>query len=386
LYGLGVRERARRRGDAEHAAFVRVLHDRIVDANGGYLNGATAELGVLLAVSTRSAQHLVGTAYELTARPVVWQGLFDGLIDAGKARKIVTLLDEVPDPEREALERLAIGYATDHSAAQLHRRLLRWTCDEDPEETLRRQAVDRRHVAVIPAGHGMAWVSAYLSAEHAHTVMAGIDALVADPGCPDPYGQGEDRSADQRRADALIGFLDRHTDWSTDVLVVIPADMLMGVETSGATLNGSACTRSLALHLAWSPDARWTRLVTDPLTGILTDVGRTTYAFPKAMRDAIRLRDVTCRFPGCALPAEFTDTDHIIPYTTSRRTRPDDAACECRSHHRIKTFECWTLSTTGHYGDTMTWRGPFGTTATTTAHDYRPSTTKHPRPGHRHLE
>jgi hypothetical protein len=23
--------------------------------------------------------------------------------------------------------------------------------------------------------------------------MAGIDALVADPGCPDPYGQGEDR-------------------------------------------------------------------------------------------------------------------------------------------------------------------------------------------------
>ena len=73
--------------------------------------------------------------------------------------------------------------------------------------------------------------------------------------------------------------------------------MLIGVETKGANLNGSPCTRALAVHLAWSPDARWTRLVTDPLTGILIDAGRTKYTIPKHLRNAVRLRDVTCRFP-----------------------------------------------------------------------------------------
>ena len=29
---------------------------------------------------------------------------------------------------------------------------------------------------------------------------------------------------------------------------------------------------------------------------------------------SIRCRDMTCRFPGCDRPAEFTDIDHTIPY------------------------------------------------------------------------
>ena len=130
---LQARVRARRRAEAEDAAFMRVLHSRIIDANRGYVNGATAEIGLMLGISGRSAEYLVETGYELTARPLVWQALHDGLIDTAKARKIVALLDDVPDPQRSDLEKIAIGYATDHTPAQLHRRLIRMTCDEDPD-------------------------------------------------------------------------------------------------------------------------------------------------------------------------------------------------------------------------------------------------------------
>ena len=375
------RVRARRRAEAEDAAFMRVLHSRIVDANRGFVNGASAEIGLMLGISGRSAEYLVETGYELTARPLVWQALHDGLIDTAKARKIVALLDDVPDPQRSDLEKIAIGYATDHTPAQLHRRLIRMTCDEDPDEKQRQDALTRRHVSLILAGHGMAYVSVYTSLETAQAFMQGIDDLADRPACADPYQQGEARSLDQRRADALTGFINDHSFWDVTVQVQIPADMLMGVETKGADLNGSPCTRRLALQLAWSPDARWTRLVTDPLTGVLMDTGTHKYEIPAKVRTAVRLRDRLCRFPGCTRLAEFTDTDHVIPHRENGLTHTDGLVCLCRHHHRIKTFENWRLSTTDTYAHSITWRGPLGTTATTRPHDYRPSTQHHPRRG-----
>ncbi|MEI2786950.1 MAG: DUF222 domain-containing protein [Candidatus Nanopelagicales bacterium] len=378
---LQARVRARRRLEAEDAAFMRVLHSRIIDANRGFVNGATAEIGLMLGISGRSAEYLVETGYELTARSLVWQALHDGLIDTMKARKIVALLEDVPDPQRSELEKIAIGYATDHTPAQLHRRLVRMTCDEDPEDKQRQDALARRHVAVILAGHGMAFISAYVSLETAQAFMQGIDDLAGNPANADPYQQGDARSLDQRRADALTGFINDHSFWDVTVQVQIPADMLMGVETKGADLNGSPCTRRLALHLAWSPDARWTRLVTDPLTGVLLDTGTTKYQIPAKVRTAVRLRDRHCRFPGCTRPAEYTDTDHVIPHRQNGLTHTDGLACLCRYHHRIKTFEAWQLSTNDVYAHSLTWRGPLGTTATTRPHDYRPSTQHHPRRG-----
>jgi hypothetical protein len=141
--------------------------------------------------------------------------------------------------------------------------------------------------------------------------------------------------------------------------------MLIGVETKGANLNGSPCTRALAVHLAWSPDARWTRLVTDPLTGILIDAGRTKYRIPKHLRDAVRLRDLTCRFPMCDRKAEYCDTDHVVPHRISGKTEPSDLTPGCRTHHRAKTHGQWTLTTTTTHAQQTTWTGVFGHSYTT---------------------
>lgn len=51
----------------------------------------------------------------------------------------------------------------------------------------------------------------------------------------------------------------------------------------------------------------------------------------------VRMRDLTCRAPGCDKPAEFTDIDHTVPYPAGA-THAGGLKCYCRKHHLIKTF------------------------------------------------
>jgi len=51
----------------------------------------------------------------------------------------------------------------------------------------------------------------------------------------------------------------------------------------------------------------------------------------------VRSRDLTCRFPGCTVPAERCDIDHVIPYPIGG-THAGNLVCECRKHHLLKTF------------------------------------------------
>ena len=364
LDDLQTAEQARRRDDAIHAVRVRELAARAEAANAGIVGAGVEEIGWLLGLSSRSVGYLVDTCEAIVSRPLVWDGLHTGLIDRPRALKIVHLLADVPDPLREQMEAQAIAYAAEHTNAQLHRKLLRMTCDNDPEETQRQEAIDHRGVCVIPKGHGMASIAIDISAEQAHAFIQSLDGYAKQKQC-DPYQQGDARSLEQLRADALVGWLDEHTTWNIDVQVVIPADMLLGVETKGADLNGSPVTHSLALQLAWSPDARWTRLVTDPLTGVLLDAGTTKYEIPAKLRTAVRLRDGICRWPNCTRPAEYTDTDHVDAHRHSHWTEPDGLVCLCRYHHRLKTFGKWTIGTGNRYAMDLIITGPLGTTRTT---------------------
>ena len=60
--------------------------------------------------------------------------------------------------------------------------------------------------------------------------------------------------------------------------------------------------------------------------------------------EAVQLRDKTCVFPRCGVPAERCDLDHIEPYLApddggpSGQTHVAALACLCRKHHRAKTF------------------------------------------------
>ncbi|MCV7024688.1 HNH endonuclease [Mycolicibacterium novocastrense] len=73
----------------------------------------------------------------------------------------------------------------------------------------------------------------------------------------------------------------------------------------------------------------------------------------------VRMRDMTCRFPGCDRPAEFCDFDHTTPYPAGA-THPSNIKCLCRIHHLLKTFGGW--SDQQHPDGTVQWTAPTGRT------------------------
>ncbi|BBY74729.1 hypothetical protein MPRF_16280 [Mycolicibacterium parafortuitum] len=69
-----------------------------------------------------------------------------------------------------------------------------------------------------------------------------------------------------------------------------------------------------------------------------------TYRPSAALARFIRARDLTCRFPGCDVPATRCDIDHTIAFdhhdpTAGGQTVPWNLACYCRTHHRHKTHD-----------------------------------------------
>ncbi len=90
------------------------------------------------------------------------------------------------------------------------------------------------------------------------------------------------------------------------------------------------------------------------------------YRPSKALAEFVRMRDVTCRFPGCDCPAEFADIDHTVPYPGGP-THPSNVKALCRKHHLLKTFRSglngWSDQQLAD--GTVIWTAPTGHTYTT---------------------
>ncbi|MCV7346327.1 HNH endonuclease signature motif containing protein [Mycolicibacterium rhodesiae] len=79
-----------------------------------------------------------------------------------------------------------------------------------------------------------------------------------------------------------------------------------------------------------------------------------------ALDEWVRMRDMTCRFPNCEVPAEFCDLDHTIAWPFGP-THPSNLACMCRKHHLLKTF--WAgWSERQHPDGAIEWTSPTGRT------------------------
>ncbi|GAT08283.1 uncharacterized protein RMCN_1416 [Mycolicibacterium novocastrense] len=76
----------------------------------------------------------------------------------------------------------------------------------------------------------------------------------------------------------------------------------------------------------------------------------------------VRCRDMTCRFPGCDVPATACDVDHTIAYPAGP-TQASNLKCLCRQHHLLKTFAGWR--DVQHPDGTIEWTSRHGQTYTT---------------------
>ena len=110
---------------------------------------------------------------------------------------------------------------------------------------------------------------------------------------------------------------------------------------------------------AWALAAggTWKRLITDPVSGVVIDVGRTRYRPPAGLADLVRARDRACVFPTCQTPAERCDIDHLTAWSQGGTTSLDNLVVLCEAHHRLKHTPGWAL-TRDQASGTLSWHTP----------------------------
>ena len=110
---------------------------------------------------------------------------------------------------------------------------------------------------------------------------------------------------------------------------------------------------------AWALAAggTWRRLVTDPASGTVVDVGRARYRPPAGLADLVRARDRACVFPTCQTPAERCDIDHLTAWSQGGTTSLDNLATLCEAHHRLKHTPGWAL-TRDQASGILSWHTP----------------------------
>ncbi|MBZ2196622.1 HNH endonuclease signature motif containing protein [Occultella gossypii] len=102
----------------------------------------------------------------------------------------------------------------------------------------------------------------------------------------------------------------------------------------------------------------WRRLVTDPLSDTVLDLGHTRYRPTQALADHIVARDRTCVRPCCSRPAGGCQLDHNVPWVeapegseepgdpSGGRTSHDNLSPLCGRDHNVKTHGAFEVEQT----------------------------------------
>ncbi len=213
--------------------------------------------------------------------------------------------------------------------------------DEDEDEDNTKAA--RRLLRKVGTVAGLTEWQLLLDAEGQAILTAALDPLSAPRPGADEHGvhQLDHRTASTRRADALLEIIGRgvaapegtvQTE-KAKIHVTIDREALAGKvaggghaatgeQLSAGTIRRLACDAQIIPIMLGGPS--------EPL-----DVGRVHRLFTPSQRKAVLLRDRGCSFPGCSMPAGWTDIHHIVHWIFGGATDLSNAAALCRRHHVI---------------------------------------------------
>ncbi|HEY0217615.1 MAG TPA: DUF222 domain-containing protein [Cellulomonas sp.] len=105
------------------------------------------------------------------------------------------------------------------------------------------------------------------------------------------------------------------------VRVTVALSTLLGIDDEPADLAGYGPVDATTAR-ALAEGGIWRRVVTDPLSGTVLDVGRTRYRPPAGMVEHVQARDRTCARPGCSATAESCDLDHTVEFHAATERPP----------------------------------------------------------------
>ena len=215
-----------------------------IDAGDDTMDGwARDAVAAALRVPPASMKTRMSDARDLADRlPATLALLRAGEIGQRHAAVLVDATRSLPVDKVATVEAAVLGRAPELTATQFRaavkRAVLRVT-DPADEEAAHRDAVAERRVIFTPVENGMTELWAYLSADSAAIIKTTLDAMahttIHRPG-------GDERSADQRRADALVDLA------RTALTDPTPADPARGTQTRPgraapptAPVDGTVC-------------------------------------------------------------------------------------------------------------------------------------------------
>jgi hypothetical protein len=319
------------------------------------------EVALAIGLSRSAAGDRLNIAVQLEQRlPATADALARGQINLPKVRAVVDATSVLDPATAAAVEQRVLPNAERQTVGQLRAALAKAVLAADPAgaETRHQQARQGRKVTLNPQPDGMAGLWALLPADQAAAVYGAIDAHARQQ-------PADDRSMDARRADALIALITGAdtTPMHPLIQITVPVTTLLGLDDAPGDLAGyGPIPAEMARRIAEDVTGTWRRILTDPPTGAVLDVGRTTYRPPAGITRHVTARDATCRFPNCRQPARRCDLDHVQPWPEGP-TAASNLIALCRHHHRLKHSGRWQIVTTGN--GTVTWTTPTGRIHTT---------------------
>ncbi|MEC3979796.1 DUF222 domain-containing protein [Amycolatopsis sp. H20-H5] len=319
---------------------------RLNEARGRSRAVAT-EIALALAVTENHARSMVATAEALTNRlPRTLELMDQGLMDGYRAARISATTSWLSVSDARAVDEILAGRLVGKNAYQVRRLAYYEANKADPDGAARRmsQRRERRRLILTHHDDGLASLSiAGGPVEKVTAAYAQIDRVARAL-----LSSEEPRTLEQLRADvALDSALASPEGGAVRAEVFLYMDMntYLGLNNDPGELRGHGhIPAALARYIATGPDSVLRRMITDPLTGQIVELGRTSYETSAAVEDFIRVRDRECRKPGCCRPAKTCRLGHGSEPATDGLSAAATTVGLCPSDRRLKNEPGWSFS------------------------------------------
>jgi hypothetical protein len=343
LKGLG---RVGSRIDAESS---RRLHH--FDKNQGYAPSgaltAQAWLRWQCNLTAATASEHVQVSRQMASLPLAEAAFSQGSISFRHAALIARTASQLGEKFDSQAETILVNAAKELDPWRLKRATLFLRHCLEPDGVLAdaNLAHEHRSLYLSQTYDGLFRIDGWLDGEGGAALQTVLDSLMGPPAADD------NRTAPQRRADAMVDLARRQLDGGGLPEVGGQKPHLM-VTVDMATLSKQP--GSPAAELDWAqpiPAETARRIACDcSITPILrgaeshqVDAGATRRAISPAKKRALVARDKGCRFEGCDRPPAWTDGHHIIHWADGGSDELPNLVLLCRRHHYRFHEEGWRL-------------------------------------------
>jgi hypothetical protein len=199
-------------------------------------------------------------------------------------------------------------------------------------ESEEERRVERRYLNLKEAFEGGCALEGYLDPERAARLKTALNGVLG------PRHKGDERSAGQRRADALDEIVTQVLD-SGELPVRGGQKPHLTITATLETLRGDPGSPAALLDWGMPISGKALRRIASDaeITPILVNgkgdplhVGRRYRTATPKMRKALAERDRRCVWPGCDRPPEWTQGDHKLPWARGGETEVEGMRLLCR--------------------------------------------------------